>query len=107
LRDKQAALYFHHAGQPWDDKYNNAFELIKKHVLYYSATKLDEADVWAKPHITPEKIDAIVELIPEEWIQADLIYETVNLQKQAYANFLKNRLLNASQFIKSVPHGCK
>jgi hypothetical protein len=107
LIDHGAALYFHHSGQPWDDKFNNAFELIKKHVLYYSATKLNEADAWAKHHITPEKIDQLVSIIPDEWIEADLIYETVNLQKQAYANFLKNRLLNASQFIKSVPHGCK
>jgi hypothetical protein len=107
LIDHGAALYFHHSGQPWDDKSDNSFELIKKHVLYYYATKLNEADAWAKHHITPEKIDQLVSIIPDEWIEADLIYETVNLQKQAYANFLKNRLLNASQFIKSVPHGCK
>jgi hypothetical protein len=49
----------------------------------------------------------LVNLIPEEWIQADLIYDTSDLQREAYANFLKNRLIHSSEFIKSVPHGSK
>lgn len=107
LIDHGAALYFHHTGQPWDDKFNHPFELIKKHVLYYYATKMNEADEWAKQCLTDEKIDQIVAMIPEEWIASDLIYATVNDQRTAYANFLKNRLKSSQSFIQSIPHGTK
>jgi len=107
LIDHGAALYFHHAGQPWDDKFNHPFELIKKHVLYYYATKLNEADAWAKQCLTDEKINQVVSMIPDEWISADLIYPSVEDQRAAYANFLKNRLQSSQSFIQSIPHGTK
>jgi hypothetical protein len=105
LIDHGASLYFHHAGIPWDDKFDHPFELVKKHVLYYYATKMNEADAWAKKLLSNEKIDEIVSLIPAEWIEADLIYESVEIQRQAYANFLKKRLLSSQSFIQSIPHG--
>ena len=105
LIDHGASLYFHHAGIPWDDKFDHPFELVKKHVLYYYATKMNEADAWAKKLLSNEKIDEIVSLIPSEWIEADLIYESVEIQRQAYANFLKKRLLSSQSFIQSIPHG--
>lgn len=105
LIDHGASLYFHHAGIPWDDKFDHPFELVKKHVLYYYATKMNEADAWAKKLLSNKKIDEIVSLIPSEWIEADLIYESVEIQRQAYANFLKKRLLSSQSFIQSIPHG--
>lgn len=105
LIDHGASLYFHHSGIPWDDKFDHPFELVKKHVLYYYATKMNEADAWAKKLLSNEKIDEIVSLIPAEWIEADLIYESVEIQRQAYANFLKKRLLSSQSFIQSIPHG--
>ena len=105
LIDHGASLYFHHAGSSWDDKFNHPFELVKKHVLYYYATKMNEADAWAKKIFTNEKIDNIVSLIPSEWIEADLIYKSVEAQREAYANFLKKRLISSQSFIQTIPHG--
>ncbi len=105
LIDHGASLYFHHTGTRWDEKFDNQFELVKKHVLYYYATKMNEADAWAKKCITNEKIDEIVSLIPNDWIEADLIYESTEAQREAYANFLKKRLISSQSFIQSIPHG--
>ena len=105
LIDHGASLYFHHTGSAWDDKFDHPFELVKKHVLYYYATKMGEADKWAKKFLTNDKIDEIVSMIPAEWIEADLIYDSVDCQRKAYGNFLKNRLGASQSFIQSIPHG--
>lgn len=105
LIDHGAALYFHHSGNQWDEKSKQRFELIKNHVLYGQSSAILEVDQIAKNVITEEKINEIVSLIPSSWIEADLIYPSIQEQRTAYAHFLMNRLLNSNVFVEDIQNG--
>ena len=68
LIDHGASLYFHHGNTDWKEYVANPFPLIKDHVLLWKAFELDEADAEMKKLLTPDKLRAIVELIPDEWL---------------------------------------
>src|SRR5690348_12970839 len=65
LIDHGAALYFHHSWDNWQEQATRPFLQVKDHVLLPRATELQEADEELKQILTPERIDAIVSLIPD------------------------------------------
>src|SRR5262249_10497444 len=66
LIDHGAALYFHHSWQNWDNP-ERPFPFIKDHVLLAQASELEAVDAAYKKILTPEKIQSIVSVIPDEW----------------------------------------
>jgi hypothetical protein len=105
LIDHGAALYFHHAGTPWHQKAAQSFGLIQKHVLREQATRMAEANALGKTALGSDQIMAIVNLIPRQWMEADLIYATVEEQRQAYAQFLIDRIHHSGSILQEVNHG--
>lgn len=105
LIDHGAALYFHHNWPDWELKATGKFPLIKDHVLLPLAKDfLVEVNANIQNKITKELIAEIVNAIPEEWLQEETYFKTIEEHRLAYKTFLQNRLLFADEFIKEAQH---
>lgn len=101
LIDHGASLYFHHSWQHWEEQAVKPFVLIKDHVLLPEATMLDEVDKQSVKILTPQFIQSVLELIPDEWLNEE-IFETADDQRAAYANFLNTRIANSVNFVNAA-----
>jgi hypothetical protein len=104
LIDHGAALYFHHAWQNLEQQGQRTFPQIKDHVLLPFATELDEADKAFQAILTAERIQAIVSLLPDEWLQDESASETPEERRQVYINFLLTRLSISQTFVNEAKH---
>src|SRR5215218_7217714 len=68
LIDHGASPYFHHSWQNWEEQSRRPFAPIKDHVLLPRASELDAVDAEFRQLLTPERIQAIVSLVPDEWL---------------------------------------
>lgn len=99
LIDQGASLYFHHNWNGWEKAALSPFPYIKDHALLPRASRMLEADAIMKQAITPELIDAIVDMVPADWLQAAEPSIPVEEQRRVYRSFLKNRLDNSQIFV--------
>ncbi|MBC7555514.1 MAG: aminotransferase class I and II, partial [Chryseobacterium sp.] len=102
LIDFGASLYFHHSWDGWEEKAKTPFDLIKDHVLLNLATELSKIDAEFKSKITPEILNSIVNLIPDEWLDwrdTELSPEEIRM---VYFKFLSIRLDNSHIFVKAA-----
>lgn len=104
LIDHGAALYFHHSMQNWEDQAKKPFVLVKDHVLLPFATELEEVDQEFKNILNDQLIDAIVALIPDEWLSLNPEEESAEERRQVYAEFLKLRVAHSQIFVKEAQH---
>ncbi|MDO5615216.1 MAG: aminotransferase class I and II [Cruoricaptor ignavus] len=100
--DNGASFYFHHSWQNFDEAAKTPFKYVKDHVLLPQATKLDEADAFAKQHLNDEFFSEIVNQIPEEWLQWDDAEESPDEIRNVYFNFLKTRLQHTDNFLNEA-----
>lgn len=92
LIDHGAALYFHHQ---WDDaptRSQSPFPLIKDHVLLRFASAIDAVDAPMAALFTPERIAAVVALIPDDWLADDPAFADRAAQRRAYEDYFARRL---------------
>ncbi|MCO6149140.1 HipA family kinase [Flavobacterium sp. NRK1] len=102
LIDHGASLYFHHS---FDDPIGHAkspFVLIKDHVLLPQASLIEETDTEYKALLTEDKIRAIVNLIPDEWLYWEELDKSPEEIKEVYFSFLTTRLKNSELFVKQA-----
>jgi hypothetical protein len=104
LIDHGAALYFHHSWQNLPEQGRRSFPQVKDHVLLSLATELDEVDIAFKAVLTPERIQSIVSVIPDEWLTDESSTETPNDKRQVYIQFLETRLSISNTFVKEAQH---
>ncbi|MCX2574388.1 HipA family kinase [Pedobacter sandarakinus] len=104
LIDHGAALYFHHSWQNWEEQAIRPFVLVKDHVLLPWASELESVDQVFREALTPEKIIAIVALIPEVWLSGESTFSSIEEHKAAYAQFLIRRLNHSEIFLKEAQH---
>jgi hypothetical protein len=104
LIDHGAALYFHHAMDNWQEQSKSPFRLIKDHVLLPWASELSAVDKRFKSILTSEKIEAIVALIPNIWLDPDGNAESAMQFRKIYTGFLENRLTNSETFVNEAQH---
>lgn len=102
LIDHGASFYFHHSFTNWESHAKSPFALIKDHVLLPKASLLEETDRAFKALLSEEKIKAIVELIPNEWLQWEDSDESPEAIKKIYFDFLTTRLAHSEIFIKEA-----
>lgn len=69
LIDHGASLYFHHAWKDFDAQALRPFAQIKDHVLLKQAAQINEADNFSKKILTPQLLESIVSLVPEEMVK--------------------------------------
>lgn len=98
LIDHGAALYFQHSGTAPEKAALTPFPYIKDHLMLRNASRLDEVNAEFSKKLTPEKIDEIVDLIPDEWLESREDSPTLAEQRDVYRVFLKTRLENSQIF---------
>lgn len=98
LIDHGASLYFHHSWTGWEKTALTPFPFIKDHALLPRASRLIEADALMRRAVTPELIDAVVNLVPEEWLEAAEPGISPDEQRRVYRTFLKARLEHSDIF---------
>ncbi len=99
LIDHGSALYFHHDWRNYAERSTTPFPPIRDHVLLPFASELEEAEARLKPRLTPEILRAIVDLIPEEWLEGESAFTTRAEHRQAYLTFLSRRLQASPAFV--------
>src|ERR1700761_5817353 len=98
LIDHGAALYFHHSWggvEAAREQARRSFPLIKDHVLLPWASRLPEVDTVFKDLLTPDAIDHILALIPDEWLYnypGATATDTPETIRSVYREFLKTRI---------------
>lgn len=102
LIDHGASLYFHHAWNDWQNP-EKPFPKVKDHVLLPQANALREVDQLFRNILTPEKIESIVALVPDEWLSDEPFQSGVE-HRDAYVQFLKNRIAHSEFFINEASH---
>lgn len=102
LIDHGASFYFHHAWSDWEKSALTQFPYIKDHALLHKATRIKEADTQIRGKITPERLSAIVDTIPSEWLRwDDASVEEGEERREVYRKFLLKRL-NDVDIVKIV-----
>lgn len=99
LIDHGASFMFHHSWTDYNKSAQSPFQYIKSHALLHKASKLDEADSIAHKLLTPEIIDNIVSLLPDEWLVEMNLPLTPEEIRTVYSNFLKTRFSNSQTFL--------
>jgi len=107
LIDHGASLYFHHSWQKWEGQAKRPFVQVKDHVLLPQATELDMADAQCHTILTPAVIEAIVHLVPDEWLTGESSFESPEQYRQAYVQFLLTRIANSEIFVKEAQHAAE
>jgi hypothetical protein len=102
LIDHGAALYFQHDWRDHFERATNPFTLIKDHVLLPFATELDAADAWMSTQLTPERIDAVVQQIPDAWLDDEPSFATKAAHRDAYRQYLVRRLAAPRAFFEEA-----
>jgi hypothetical protein len=108
LIDHGASLYFHHSwgsGSWVSEQASRPFVAVKDHVLLPWASRLPEVDAAFRDILTPEWTDAIVDLIPDEWLEnypGAAATEDPAAIRKVYKEFLATRVASSSVFLKAA-----
>ncbi len=102
LIDNGASFYFHHAWRDPKAAAVDPFIYIKHHIFLPYADRLHEADRLMRQAITPRTLQKIVNLIPDEWLDEENSGITPGERRQAYTDFLLDRLKNSMVFVEEA-----
>jgi HipA-like kinase len=91
LIDHGAAFFAHHGDWRLRDATRSPFPMIAGHVLLPAAGPVTEADERLGAALTPETIAAIVDALPDEWLD-DEAAATPDERREAYLNYIVGRL---------------
>jgi hypothetical protein len=103
LIDHGASLYFHHTWNDWENV-TRPFVYVKDHVLLPRATQLDPVNEEFRSLLTSGQIRSIVSLIPDEWLDNEPAFGSIDEHRQAYAYFLEQRLAYSDLFVKEATY---
>ena len=107
LIDHGASLYFHHSWDNWAQQSQSPFASIKSHVLLPQAAELEEVDAEFRQKLTPERIRAIVALVPDQWLSDESTTQSAEERRQVYIQFLEARLAASEIFVKEAQNARK
>lgn len=107
LIDHGAALYFHHSWQDWQSYIPKPFEQVKDHVLLKWASELDAVNREAISVMTPEKLQSILDLLPDEWLLEGTGESSAAEARAVYLRFIVERMAVADIFINEAKHARK
>lgn len=102
LIDHGSSLYFHHVNSNYIERSRIAFSPIKNHVLLARASALPEVDRDLKARLSTEILQEIVNLIPHSWLEDDPDFPDPNAHRDAYLNYLLDRLANSHIFVEEA-----
>lgn len=106
LIDHGASLYFHHSWSDWESG-TRPFPNVKDHVLLPLASQLDRVNEQFQAIVTEDRIDSIVNLIPDNWLDTGSPFESHADHRNAYKTFLIRRIANSAHFVNEADHARK
>jgi hypothetical protein len=101
LIDHGASLYFHHAWEGYEARSRGAFAAIREHVLLPWADDIRGIDEELTARVTPEAVAAIVESIPDAWLD-EPAFATVAEHRAAYREYLTRRLEAPREWVEEA-----
>ncbi len=104
LIDHGAALYFHHSGYQWEEQAMRPFVQIKDHVLLPQAKLLQQVNEELKAILTPERVAAIVSVVPDGFLIDENEPNDPAALRMIYTQFLTTRIQNSSIFVNEAIH---
>ncbi len=107
LIDHGASLYFHHSWDNWQQQAERPFVQVKDHVLLPQASKLEAINAEMRARLTPERIEHIVSLIPDEWLTNGNEDDSPAEMKQVYMQFINSRINNSHIFVNEAQNARK
>jgi hypothetical protein len=102
LIDHGASLYFHHSWTDMARRTKDPFTLIKEHILLPFASALETADQAMTAALTEEVIRAVVDLVPDDWLNENSSFSTIAENRHAYVDYLTRRLDAPRQFVEEA-----
>ena len=99
LIDHGSSLIFHHNWNGWEKAALSPFPYVKDHALLPQASLLMETDAEMHKVITPEFIDEVTGMVPDDWLVQASSTVTPQQQRLVYSTFLKERLANSKIFV--------
>ncbi|WP_113700614.1 HipA family kinase [Nonomuraea lactucae] len=98
LIDHGAALWFHHNWKTADPQ--RPFD-ASDHVLAPFATKLDAAAAELSAKITPELLERVTALVPDEWLEGEAGFGSARAVRDAYVDHLLRRAHGPREWLTS------
>jgi hypothetical protein len=102
LIDHGAAFYFHHSWDNWQKHAVSPFAFIKDHVLLPQAHLLAEVNTAFQSILTTEKLQEIVNLLPDDWLDWEGNEQTPDEIRAIYYQFLVLRKSHANTFVNQA-----
>ncbi len=102
LIDHGASLYFHHSWTNWQEQSRRSFPAIKDHVLLSKASELLQAKEVIRDRLSPEVIEGIVSVIPDDFLEDEDTPGTPEEKREVYVEFLLTRLANIDLLTKEA-----
>lgn len=102
LIDHGAGLYFHHAWTNWPKHAAGTFPQVRDHVLLKRATQLAPAAEDIKATLSTEVIQAIVALVPDDWLLEEGDAPTPAEKRAVYVEVLSGRLSRLDSLTKEA-----
>jgi len=102
LIDHGACLYFHHNWKNWEAQLPRTFPAVKDHVLLSKAAELTAAAAEIKAALTEEKLQRIVNTIPEEWLTEESNPLPPAEMRVAYVAVLLSKVNNIDALVKEA-----
>lgn len=96
--DHGAALYVHHDWQTMLERAESPFRDSRHHILLPWASEMAAAEASAKLTLTPQKIEAILEAVPDRWLMRDDDGIGVVEKRAVYRDFFTRRLKASAIF---------
>ncbi len=100
LIDHGAALYFQHDLRGGMDRARAPFAPIRAHVLLGVAGDLAAADAELAPRVTPELLEEVTALVPDEWLVDPGV--TPAEARRIYVEFLTRRIAPPRPFLEAA-----
>ena len=102
LIDHGAALYFHHDWRDYEARSRQPFALVAQHVLLPWASELEVADATLPALLTPERLAAIVQLVPDAWLDDEPLFASKAAHRAAFLRYLQLRLAAPRPFVEEA-----
>ncbi len=96
--DHGAALFFHHDWATMGLKAESPFSPIAQHILLPWAEAIGQASALARERLTPAVLAAIIDQVPEPWLESIPGAESAAEKRAAYLDFFLRRLAAARVF---------
>lgn len=103
LIDHGASLYIHHTWRDPDAHARRSFgDRIADHILLPFASSIAAADERLAPLVTADLLEALVGVVPDDWLARDPVIGDAAAQRQAYVRYLSRRLESPRPFVDAA-----